>query len=139
MALSDCNQPMPHDDVYTRIGVSTLDSAPYGLGVFAIRHIKKGTNPFMHIDSTIVWVKDEEVQKLSEEVKKLYEVYGVLKGGYWGVPPNFNQLKPIWFLNNSENPNMRCDIEKGYLFFAMRNIYPGEELTAEWSTYSEDY
>ena len=87
----------------------------------------------------MVWIKDEEVQKLPEDIKKLYEVFGILKGEYWGVPPNLNQLTPIWFLNNSENPNMRCDIEKGYLFFATRNIEPGEELTAEWSTYSEDY
>ena len=137
MIFSDCKQFMPHDDVYVRLGVSKI----HGVGVFAIRHIKKGTDPFMHDNNQIVWIKDEEVQKLKEdnqELYKFYEDFCVFKDGYWGAPPNFNQLTSSWFLNNSEDPNMQCDGED-YIFFAKRDIEKGEELTADYSTYSEDY
>jgi len=131
MSSPICKRSMPHYGVYVRLGASTL----HGVGVFAVRAIKKGTNPFRHDNSTMVWVEEKKLRRLPGGIRKLYEDFGVLKNGHYGVPPNFNQLTPAWYINNSTNPNMRCG--KDYDFFAVRDIEPGEELTIDYSTYSE--
>jgi SET domain-containing protein len=44
----------------------------------------------------------------------------------------------IELLRNSEMPNVRCEKEKHYRFFALRDINPVEELTVDYATYSEE-
>lgn len=122
----------PHNGVYTRLGKSEI----HGVGVFAIRFIKKGINPFKNDNTEMVWVERKKVLRLPAIMRKLYQDFGVLKDGYYGVPQNFNQLTPGWYVNNSKNPNLRCG--KDYNFFATRDIRVGEELTVDYSTYSED-
>lgn len=61
--------------------------------------------------------------------------FAVLKNKRYGCPLSFNRLTPSWYLNNSKIPNVRCD--ENYDFVAIRNIKPGEELTADYSTYSD--
>jgi SET domain-containing protein len=58
-----------------------------------------------------------------------------LKGERYGCPATFNSLTPSWYLNHSTTPNLRCD--ENYDFFALRTVKPGEELTVDYSTYSE--
>lgn len=60
-----------------------------------------------------------------------------MKDNKYGCPKNFNQLTIAWYLNNSTDPNVGCD--SNYNFFALRNIKKGEEITADYSTYSDDY
>ena len=122
----------PHDGVYVRLGASPI----HGVGVFAILRIRKGTNPFKGDNSTMIWYSAAKVRRLPESIRKLYQDFGVLKDGKYGVPPNFNQLTPAWFLNDSPlDPNVRCG--KDYDFFAVRDIKKGEELTISYDTYSE--
>ena len=122
----------PHADVYVRLGVSKF----HGVGVFAICPIPEGTNPFQHDATRMVWVSRKKVEQLTPEIKKLYEDFGVLELRRYGVPTSFNQLTPAWYLNNNTvDPNMRCGDD--YEFFAARDIEPGEELTIDYSTYSE--
>jgi len=133
---------MPHTYVYTRLGVSKNNGAN-GIGVFAIRLIKKGENPFLYGDTPIGWIKDNALQGLLENIRKLYEDFGILRTvegiKEWGVPPNFNAMTPIWYLAHSSNPNMRCTgPEDDYQFITLRDIEPGEELTVDYSTFSED-
>jgi hypothetical protein len=85
----------------------------------------------------MVWIKEKGIARLAKEVKKLYTDFGVLKDGRYGCPPSFNQLTPAWYLNDSKSvPNVRCDTT--YDFFALRDIRAGEELTADYSAYSEN-
>ncbi len=65
----------------------------------------------------------------------MYEDLAVQKDNWLGCPTNFNRLTMSWYLNESKRPNVRCD--SNYDFFALRAIRPGEELTVDYSTYSD--
>ena len=53
--------------------------------------------------------------------------------GDTGCPSNFNRLTMSWYLNESKNPNVRCD--KSYNFWTLRNVKAGEELTVDYLSY----
>jgi SET domain-containing protein len=124
---------LPHHAVYVRIRPSRV----HGVGVFAIRSIRKGTNIFRGDDGEIVWVRKNQVKGLPKELKRLYEDFCIIKqkGKLYGCPKSFNILTVAWYLNESKSPNVYCDAN--YDFFALRDIRPGEELTVDYSTYNE--
>lgn len=121
----------PHHSVFVRLAPSKL----HGVGVFAIRPIKKGTYVFGEDDSPLVWIKKATVKNLPKEIKRLYEDFCILKDNEYGCPESFNNLTPAWYLNDSSKPNVAADNE--YKFYAIKNIKKGEELTAEYSAYSD--
>ncbi len=123
----------PHFEVYTRIRPSRF----HGVGVFAIRDIKKGTSIFYGDDDEIVWVKKNQLKGLPREIKKLYQDFCIIKnkGQLYGCPKNFSLLTVAWYLNESKKPNVFCD--ENYRFFALRDIKKGEELTVDYKTYNE--
>lgn len=123
---------LPHYRVFARIGRSKI----HGVGVLAIRKIKKGTYIFCGDDEEIIWVKKEKLKNLSKELKKLYEDFSIIKSDKYGCPRNFNLLTPAWYLNDSKHPNVAID--KEYRFFALRDTNKGEELTVDYSTYSDE-
>ncbi len=126
------DRSLPHESAYTRLRCSKL----HGVGVFAIRRIPKGTNPFETDDSKGVWVEQAHIQNLPPRLRELYEDFGVLKNGKWYVPTNFNKLTPGWYLNCSkDNPNMGCTNE--FELYALRDIEEDEELTVDYRTFSE--
>jgi SET domain len=75
------------------------------------------------------------ISRLPNEIKKLYKDFCVKKGNKYICPISFNKLTPAWFLNHSDDPNVAADSD--YRFYAIRNIKKGEELTANYHTYSE--
>ena len=123
----------PHDGVFTRLAVSKL----HGVGVFAIRRIKKGTYIFPDDKGRLQWLNLEQLKKLPKEVRRLYDDFCIIKdgGALYGCPRSFNNLTVSWYLNESKKPNVGCD--KNYNFYALRDIKTGEELTADYSTYNE--
>jgi len=121
----------PHFGVYTRIGPSKI----HGVGIVAIRPIRKGTYIFFPDDDRLHWVKATELRHLPKEIRKLYKDFCIKKGEKYGCPVNFNKLTPAWFLNRSTSPNVAIDDD--YRFYALKNIAKGEELTANYRTYSE--
>lgn len=130
---SDNDHRLPHADVYTRLRPSKI----HGVGVFAIRKIKKGTYMFRGDDAEMVPVKNLNLGKLPREVRKLYEDFAVIdKKRTYLCPKNFNALTVSWYLNESKNPNVGYDKTKCD-FFALRDIRAGEELTVDYDTYSE--
>ena len=78
------------------------------------------------------------MKRIPKTIKKLYVDFCIKKGTKYGCPRNFNQLTTAWYLNHSNSPNVVSG-DKNYNFFAKRNINKGEELTADYSTYSEDF
>jgi SET domain-containing protein len=123
---------LPHYKVFARIARSKI----HGVGVVAICNIKKGTSIFYGDDEPIYWVEKKKIKRLSNGVKKLYEDFCIIKGNQYGCPKNFNQLTPAWYLNHSKKPNVASD--KDYKFYALRDIKKGEELTADYTTYSDE-
>ncbi len=124
---------LPHVEVYTRIG----RSEKHGVGVIAIRRIKKGVSIFPDDNSQIVWIPKNKLARLPKAVKKLYDDFCIVqnKGQLYGCPKSFNRLTVAWYLNHSNTPNVRCD--RSYRFIALRDIQPGEELTADYRTYND--
>jgi SET domain-containing protein len=123
----------PHDGVYTRIQASKI----HGVGVFAIRNIKKGAYVFPGDDDELVWIKKNTLKNVAKRIKRLYEDFCVIKekGKIYGCPKNFNQMTIAWYLNHSKKPNVGCD--RNYNFFTLKNVKAGEELTADYDTYNE--
>ncbi|MGO8928808.1 MAG: SET domain-containing protein-lysine N-methyltransferase [Limisphaerales bacterium] len=122
---------VPHYGVYARIGRSKL----HGVGIIAIRSIRKGTYIFSPDDDKLRWVKVSEIRCLPKEIRKLYEDFCIRKGARYLCPITFNKLTPAWYLNESRSPNVAAD--RDYRFYALRHIKKGEELTVDYSTYSE--
>lgn len=125
-------RPRPHDDVYARIGRSRI----HGVGVLAIRDIPRGTRLFRGEDERVVWVRRGIIRRLPRELRRLYTDFGMAWGERIGVPRTLNMLSVGWYLNHSGRPNTRAD-EDGR-FYALRRIRKGEELTADYRTFSED-
>jgi len=122
----------PHDGVYARIGRSRI----HGVGVLAIRDIPRGTRLFRGEDERVVWVRLTRIRRLPVELRRLYTDFGMAWGQRIGVPRTLNMLSVGWYLNHSARPNTRCD-EDGR-FYALRRIRKGEELTADYRTFSDD-
>jgi hypothetical protein len=130
----------PHDKVYTRLRPSKIQKG--GIGVFAIRRIKKRTKLFCGDFEEMIWKEERDLPKRPRTIRKLYDDFAVIitddkdQKTRYGCPINFNRLTPSWYLNSSRKANVRCD--QYYNFFALRDIEPGEELTVDYSTYSEE-
>ena len=87
-------------------------------------------------DEAVVSVPADETIGLPPEVRQLYEDFCVRKGDTYECPSSLNKLTPAWFLNGSKDPNVAAD--SSLKFYAIRNIEAGEELTADYETYSEN-
>ncbi len=130
---------LPHNQVYTRIGVSQI----HGIGVIAIMDIPENTYLFEGDDSEIIWLNEEEIHlaTLPPEVKELYTDFSVIVKDQdvtiFGCPKSFNNMPISWYLNHSSTPNVICD--KQYNFYTIREIKKGEELTVDYATYSDEF
>jgi hypothetical protein len=127
----DCESP--HDQVCTRLRPSRVDKG--GVGVFAIKKIPKNSNCFPGDSDELIWVQKSRIPKRPVQVRKLYWDFGVYKKDRCACPVSFDRLTPAWYVNESKRPNVRCD--ENYNFVALRDIDPGEELTADYSQYSD--
>ena len=106
------------------------------MGVFAIRPIAKGTYVFEPDDDELVSIRTSKLRGLPPALLRLYEDFCVLRGDTYQCPASFNKLTPSWYLNTSDHPNVASDLS--LKFYALRDIQPGEELTADYSTYSDN-
>lgn len=139
-ALIGCG--LPHENVYTRLGRSTIaPTGQYsgeldaGVGVFAIRAIPQGTLVFAPDDDKTIHISANEISTLPLDLRKLYKDFCPLKEGAYECPLSFNQLTVGWYLNHSDTPN--CEADQDLRFRALRDIHAGEELCSRYSDYSE--
>jgi SET domain-containing protein len=124
---------LPHQGVYTRLAPSPL----HGVGVFAIRPIKKATQLFGDDDTGLIAVSPSSITRLPHGLKRLYRDFCIIqaKGKSYLCPKNFNLMTVSWYLNHSAQPNVRCD--RNFNFYSLRHIKIGEELTVDYDSYNE--
>jgi len=121
----------PHRRVYTHLLPSLID--PTKVGVFAWVPIKKGRNPFPG-DSKMVLLDERKLRKLHlpDKIYALYEELGVLADRIRYSPEDLGAITNSWRVRHSKTPNL------GYgendLFYALRDIEEGEELTVDEDT-----
>lgn len=127
----------PHANVYTRLRPS--NAAKGGVGVFAIRKIKKGTPLFLGENEEMLWVQEEAFSKQPRQIRKLYEDFAVERDRRYGCPQNFNRLTVAWYLNEPAPgavANVRC-VKETLDFFALQDIEEDQELTVNYPTYCD--
>jgi SET domain-containing protein len=121
----------PHDNVYVRLRCSGI----HGVGVFAIRDIPQGTEIFCGNTSRTVIVERSVAEAQDKEIRELYEDFCALEGDKYYCPDSFNNLDVSYFLNESKESNVTTP--DGHCFFAARHITKEEELTVDYSAFSE--
>lgn len=122
---------LPHKNLYTRLRASTK-----GVGVFAIREIPEGTKLFVGDLGQTVRVLISDVDKLEDaELRRMYYDFCPVIKDSFVAPIYFNQMTMGWYLNHSNEPNVQIDDESQ--FVTRRFIRVGEEMTANYTTYSE--
>jgi SET domain-containing protein len=114
-----------------------------GIGVFAIRDIPKGIDPFKGIKKK-KWHKFNisELKGIDQKVLKMI-------GGFFTVEDDntvyipeegLNGINISFFLNDSKKPNLKI-VEDGaneeISFVTREKIKKGKELTASYATYYE--
>lgn len=130
--MTNDREPLPHRDLYTRLRTSPGK----GIGVFAIRDIPEGCNPFAGDDVATTWVSAAIVHAIADvELRRMYLDFCPLVEGRYLAPADFNRMPISWYMNHSDQPNMRCDANVN--FVADRAIHAGEELTADYRLYSD--
>ena len=128
----DLKEKSPHSGAYVRLKPSKLHRS--GVGVFAIKRIPKDKQIFAGENEEVIWVEKSSIPK-DGPIRRMYDDFAIIDGRFYGCPTSFNRLTPAWFLNESKRPNARCD--ENYTFLANRNISAGEEITVDYSTFSD--
>ncbi len=130
------DQPLPHEGVLTRLGVSRIN----GVGVFAIVFIPSGTLLFPADVAQLRWIDTERLDfaGMTAEQRALYADFAVGRDDRLGCPASFDLLTPGWYLNEpppGEVANVSADVNCAMT--ASRDIMAGEELTVSYATFSE--
>ncbi|RYB02567.1 SET domain-containing protein-lysine N-methyltransferase [Lichenibacterium ramalinae] len=124
--------PLPHDGLYTRLGVSP----GLGVGVFALRDIPQGTNPFRGETAALARIPAATVEAIADPAaRRMYLDFCPLVDGHFLAPSSFNAMTVSWYMNHSDRPNIACDPDLNFL--AARPIRAGEELTVDYRTFSD--
>lgn len=110
-----------------------LPSAIHGIGLFADEFISKGTVVWEFVSSIDTVLLKEDVLKLSFPAQKQLRNYAFLD-----IKRNMYVLcgDDGRFFNHSQSPN--CDERVDDVTTAMRDIFPGEEMTVDYRTFYGD-
>ena len=124
-------------NTYCRLKPSEIE----GIGVFAIKNIPKGVNPFQVIRQE-KWLKlnMRDLSGIGKEVLKMIDDFFVIEqdGTVLILEHGLNNLNISFFVNNSDAPNLYTP-DEGFTFITLRNIKKDEELTVSYVTYDEKY
>jgi uncharacterized protein len=125
------DQP-PHRNLYTRIKASSK-----GVGLFAIRGIPKGTQLFVGDVGNTIRILVSTIDKISDaEVRQMYTDFCPVVDKSFIAPSDFNQMTMSWYMNHSNEPNVT--VVPDLQFVTSRVIHVGEELTVNYTTFSDN-
>ncbi|OGZ72801.1 MAG: hypothetical protein A2908_00265 [Candidatus Staskawiczbacteria bacterium RIFCSPLOWO2_01_FULL_38_12b] len=124
-------------NTYCRLKPSKVE----GVGVFAIKNIPKGINPFKGVKKQ-KWHKFQisELKILGKEILSLIDSFFVIHkdGSVYISDSGLNGMDISYFLNDSRHPNVKT-INDGENFITLKKIKKGGELTVAYATYDEKY
>jgi len=105
-------------------------SAIEGVGVFAVHNIVKGTKLMLKPDG----YKSRKLKK--KDIPQEFSGYCVKDedGVHERCPNAFNHMWLCWFLNHSDKPNAEGDDNDNFMYYALRDIKAGEEITIDYKT-----
>lgn len=139
MNIKSADEAIAHlmRDVYVRLGVTQ-----YGVGVFAIRDIPAGVDPFQEktLGLEYIRVPKERVDNnpdIPEGVRKFVaDMCGDRDGMYNFPAAGMHAITMVPYLNHcSERPNVGIG---GEVFFrTLRTIRAGEELRIDYRTFAD--
>lgn len=115
---------MVNDVAKVKLGVSTI----HGIGVFAMRDIKKGERIYADALPNWIDIPYSKFNKLNPEiVEMILERYPtmVVRDTHFMIPDTLMQL----YLNHNDNPNYDNKTDK-----ATRKVKKGEEITEDYTT-----
>ena len=120
--------------VYCRLRPSPL----HGIGVFAVRDVPAGVEPFAGCDrATSVWVRRAELAGLPPGVRSMIDDFCAIQGDWVAIPRRgLNAIDVQYYVNHSGEPNLVTP-DGGSTFVTARAIAEGEELTVDYATYSD--
>ena len=123
------------ENTYCRIRTSKIN----GVGVFAIKDIPKGINPFNKAKAQ-GWQKFKisELRFLDKEVFKMVEAFFTIqKDNTIYIPKGgLNEMNISYIMNDSFKPNVKMAKDE-VNFTTLRKINKGVELTVSYETYLE--
>ena len=125
-------------NVYCRLRPSPV----HGVGIFAIRDIPKGVNPFKSfLPYPFVAVPASQVfnnPRINPAVKKMAsDMYSVQDGKLYLYQGGLNGIDISFFLNHSGRPNLIVT-KGGDVFITARRIKKGEELFSDHRQYAQN-
>lgn len=113
------------EKVYCRLAPSPI----HGVGVFAIRDIPKGTNPFNNsfMAQEAIVVNKNKMKDLDPEILSLLHDFHPTSDPNQQIVSNFPN-QPIWsnYINYTDNPNIELMTDGEWV--TLRDIKKGEEL-----------
>lgn len=113
---------MNKNEFYVILKPSSIE----GVGIFAIRNIKKGTKIFPAMNPKPAHIKEIPLQ---------FHKYCILLDDEKCMSPqNFNCMEIAWYMNHSHTPNVVRE-KDGVL--ALRDIKEGEEILIDYNLFNE--
>ena len=128
-------------DLENNIHCRLQASSVHGIGIFAIRDIPKGTDPFLGCRvarwRAIPLKRLLADDKISAGVKEFAQAIFPVRGETFYFPDHsLNAIDISYFLNHADVPNIGARAD-GNRFAALRNIKKGEELLSDYRTYTD--
>jgi len=127
-------------ETYCSFGISKV----HGIGVFAIRDIPIGVDPFPTIKpEKIIKLTDEDLEILPKEIIcKIKDIFVRCDKMYHIYDLGLNCMGVKFHVNHSKNPNIGIKkgiITKSYVpFITLKNIKKGEELFWDYTLSNGD-
>jgi SET domain-containing protein len=124
------NKVLQHlrNDIYCRLGVSSV----HGIGVFAIRHIAKGEDPFRCLlPRSYIRLNKEDIEDLPQMVQRQIKRFCYCENRYIEIPASgLNVLDYAVYVNHSKSPNV--SLTRSGHYKTQRPIRKGEELFLDY-------
>ncbi len=108
-------------------------SGVHGVGVFTTARIQR--EAWLRLWQPDDWrfVTFDESDS-DPELLEFRDIYCVRDAGGYFCPLDFHRMSIGWYMNHSDEPNVRYRSKDDFEYFASRDIEAGEEITCDYRT-----